>query len=141
MTFISQTTDIQTTDKDYYAILGVSRNATEEEIEAQYKILAAKYRRERSGGPDAESQFVNVTKAYKVLRNARIRSIYDRLGSEAEDVIDEFEDLESSEQMSTCDKILWILLCVVTCCGCGGGCCCFCFCCCCCKCCCGKCCR
>ncbi|CAF4627521.1 unnamed protein product [Rotaria socialis] len=82
MTFISQTTDIQTTDKDYYAILGVSRNATEEEIEAQYKILAAKYRRERSGGPDAESQFVNVTKAYKVLRNARIRSIYDRLGSE-----------------------------------------------------------
>ena len=72
-----------TTKRDYYEILGVDRNAGDDEIKAKYRKLALKYHPDRNpGNKEAEENFKEAAEAYEVLRDAEKRSIYDQYGHE-----------------------------------------------------------
>jgi molecular chaperone DnaJ len=65
--------------KDYYSILGVPRNATQEEIKEAYKRLAKKYHPDRNpGDKTAEEKFKEINEAYQVLSDPQKRAQYDR---------------------------------------------------------------
>ncbi len=67
--------------KDYYKILGVSRDAKPDEIKAAYRKLARKYHPDVSKEPDAETRFKEVNEANEVLKDPEKRAQYDALGS------------------------------------------------------------
>lgn len=67
--------------KDYYEVLGVSRNSTVGEIKQSYRKLALKYHPDRNqGNPEAEEKFKEASEAYSVLGNDEKRKIYDNYG-------------------------------------------------------------
>ncbi|MDQ7031504.1 MAG: molecular chaperone DnaJ [Desulfonauticus sp.] len=69
------------TKRDYYEILGVSRDATAEEIKTAYRKLALKYHPDRNpDDPEAEAKFKEAAEAYEVLRDPQKRAQYDRFG-------------------------------------------------------------
>ncbi len=68
--------------KDYYAIMGVSRNATQDEIKRSYRKLARKYHPDVSDDPQAEERFKEVGEAYEVLKDPEKRAAYDQLGAQ-----------------------------------------------------------
>ena len=67
--------------KDYYAILGVERTASDEQIKKAYRHLARKYHPDVSKDPAGEDKFKDAAEAYKTLKDATARKAYDRLGS------------------------------------------------------------
>ena len=68
---------------DYYAVLGVPRQATEGDIAKAYRKLALKYHPDRNpGNPKAEENFKRVTEAYEVLKDKSKREHFDRFGKE-----------------------------------------------------------
>lgn len=64
--------------KDYYDILGVSRNASDDEIKKAYRKLAHKYHPDKSGGD--EKKFKEINEAYQVLSDKAKRQQYDQFG-------------------------------------------------------------
>ncbi|MDA8354297.1 MAG: molecular chaperone DnaJ [Firmicutes bacterium] len=68
-------------DKDYYKILGVDRDASSEEIRKAYRKLARKYHPDVNKSPDAEQKFKEVNQAYEVLRDPQKKANYDRFGT------------------------------------------------------------
>jgi curved DNA-binding protein len=68
--------------KDYYAIMGVGRDATQDEIKRAYRKLARKYHPDVSKEPDAEARFKEVGEAYEVLKDPEKRAAYDQLGAD-----------------------------------------------------------
>lgn len=69
--------------KDYYKILGVERNASEDDIRKAYRKLAMQYHPDRNpNDKQAEERFKEINEAYQVLSDAKKRAHYDRLGSD-----------------------------------------------------------
>jgi curved DNA-binding protein len=66
--------------KNYYGILGVERNASEEAIKKAYRKLARQYHPDVSKHADAEEKFKEISEAYQTLKDADKRAAYDQLG-------------------------------------------------------------
>ncbi len=70
-----------TTKRDYYDVLGVNRNADDQELKGSYRKLALKYHPDRNPGDKlAEENFKEASEAYEVLRDPQKRRIYDQYG-------------------------------------------------------------
>jgi molecular chaperone DnaJ len=69
-----------TTERDYYEILGVARDASESEIKKAFRRLARELHPDVSDAPDAEDRFKHVVEAYEVLSKRETRELYDRYG-------------------------------------------------------------
>ena len=67
--------------KDYYEILGVKRDSTEQEIKSAYRKLARKYHPDVNKTKEAEQKFKDINEAYEVLGDKEKRQRYDSLGS------------------------------------------------------------
>jgi len=65
--------------KDYYKILGISKDSTQDEIKKAYYKLARQYHPDKEGGD--EEKFKEINEAYQVLGDKEKRTQYDRLGS------------------------------------------------------------
>ncbi|KII75025.1 DnaJ subfamily B member 1 [Thelohanellus kitauei] len=68
--------------KDYYAILGVAKNADADELKKAYRNLALQYHPDKNKDPDAVHKFKEVSEAYEVLRDDEKRKTYDLYGEE-----------------------------------------------------------
>jgi molecular chaperone DnaJ len=67
--------------RDYYEVLGISKNADEGEIKKAYRKLALKYHPDKNqGDADAEDKFKEAAEAYEVLSNSEKKAQYDRFG-------------------------------------------------------------
>ncbi|WP_297671484.1 molecular chaperone DnaJ [uncultured Desulfovibrio sp.] len=92
-------------ERDYYEVLGVSRDAAEDEIKRAYRKLALKYHPDHNpGNAEAEQKFKEAAEAYDVLRDPEKRARYDRFGhagvqggtggfGSAEDIFSHFSDI------------------------------------------------
>ncbi len=69
-----------TTNKDYYSLLGIPRNATDEQIKKAFRKLAMDYHPDRNSNPEASERFKEVNEAYEVLSDSQKRAYYDRYG-------------------------------------------------------------
>ena len=93
--------------RDYYEVLGVSKNATADEIKKAYRKLAMQYHPDRNpGDKEAEEKFKEAAEAYEILSNDEKRAKYDRFGHEgfqggqdfhgfsnAQDIFSHFSDI------------------------------------------------
>jgi len=66
--------------RDYYEVLGVSKNASKDEIKDAYRKLAMQYHPDRNKAADAEDKFKEISEAYAVLSDTQKRRQYDTLG-------------------------------------------------------------
>jgi molecular chaperone DnaJ len=84
--------------RDYYEVLGIDRNATQEQIKQAYRQLPMKYHPDRNSAPDATERFKEIAEAYAVLCDPTKRDQYDATGhagvSERWSTEDLFRDFE-----------------------------------------------
>lgn len=74
-----------TVKRDYYEVLRVSKNATDDQIKKAFRLLAMKYHPDVNKSPDAEAKFKEINQAYSVLIDKDKRSLYDQFGHGAVD--------------------------------------------------------
>ena len=87
-------------DRDYYADLGVSREASSEDIGRAFRRLAAKYHPDRNpGDQQAEEHFKRIAEAYNVLSDAKSRAAYDSGGSRQVEADTGFRGFATSEDI------------------------------------------
>jgi len=67
--------------KTFYDVLGVARDASQDEIKKAYRRLASKYHPDKTEEIDAEDRIKEINEAYKVLKDKDQRAVYDRYGS------------------------------------------------------------
>ena len=82
-------------NRDFYDILGVGRNASDDEIKAAFRKLARQYHPDVNKEPDAEENFKEINEAYGVLSDADKRARYDRFGREGLGNMGGFHDYTS----------------------------------------------
>jgi molecular chaperone DnaJ len=71
------------TKRDYYEILGVPNDASDDQIKQAYRKLALKYHPDKNkGNPKSEEKFKEATEAYEILRDPKKRASYDKYGHE-----------------------------------------------------------
>lgn len=68
--------------KDYYKILGVSKDADDDTLKKAYRKLALKFHPDKNKSPGAEEKFKEISEAYDILSNKEKRKIYDQVGEE-----------------------------------------------------------
>lgn len=68
--------------KDYYKVLGISRDASDEEIKKAYRKLALKFHPDKNSNENAEEMFKEIGEAYEVLSDKKKRDTFDRFGEE-----------------------------------------------------------
>ena len=88
--------------RDYYEILGVDKNASEQDIKRAFRKLAKKYHPDVSKEPDAEERFKEAQEAYAVLSDPQKRQQYDQFGHAAFDQMNggagfDFSDFDFSD--------------------------------------------
>ncbi|MFX1465982.1 MAG: molecular chaperone DnaJ [Promethearchaeota archaeon] len=66
--------------RDYYEVLGVSKDASQDDIKRAYRKLAVQYHPDRNKSPDATEKFKEVSEAYAVLSDDEKRRMYDQFG-------------------------------------------------------------
>src|SRR5438128_8222537 len=66
--------------RDYYSVLGVNRDASDEDIKKAYRKLAMKHHPDRNQDAGSEDKFKEAKEAYEVLTDARKRAAYDQFG-------------------------------------------------------------
>lgn len=71
-----------TMGKDYYAILGVSKGASDDELKKAYRKMALKFHPDKNKNAGAEDKFKEIGEAYDVLSDPKKKQIYDQLGEE-----------------------------------------------------------
>ena len=87
-------------EKEYYGILGMSENATPEELRAAYRKLALQYHPDRNmDNPQATEKMKEINEAYAVLSNPAKREEYDQLRKEGEAASDRFRQTHSAEDI------------------------------------------
>jgi molecular chaperone DnaJ len=67
---------------DYYEMLGIARNATDEEIKRAYRALARQYHPDSNPDPEAEAKFKEINVAYETLKDPERRRRYDVFGED-----------------------------------------------------------
>jgi curved DNA-binding protein len=78
--------------RDYYEILGVSRDATHEQIQQAFRTLARKYHPDVNSAPGAEDRFKELNEAYHVLSDPDSRKRYDRFGEDFRRVPEDYDE-------------------------------------------------
>ena len=78
--------------RDFYDVLGVSRDATADQIQQAFRTLARKYHPDVNKDPGAEDRFKEVNEAYHVLSDPDTRTRYDRFGEDFRHVPEDWED-------------------------------------------------
>lgn len=78
------------TVKDYYSILGINKNASDQEIKKAFRTLSKKYHPDISKEPDAEIKFKEINEAYQVLSDPEKRQKYDKFGTIDDDIFGGF---------------------------------------------------
>ncbi|MBW7944543.1 DnaJ domain-containing protein [Patescibacteria group bacterium] len=73
------------TQRDYYEILGLKKDATAAEIKSAYRKMALKYHPDRNKEKDAEEKFKEINEAYQILSDEKKRQAYDQFGHAAFD--------------------------------------------------------
>jgi len=68
---------------DFYDVLGVSKNASQQEIKSAYRKLALKWHPDKNKSKEAEGKFKEINKAYEVLSDTKKREMYDQYGESA----------------------------------------------------------
>jgi curved DNA-binding protein CbpA/uncharacterized membrane protein YsdA (DUF1294 family) len=96
--------------KDYYAILGVPRNATPEEIKEAYRRLAKEYHPDKNPSPEAEKRFKLVNKVYQVLSDPAKRAEYDALYDAMTSRAPVHEAAGKEESLASKIKVLEVLI-------------------------------
>ena len=72
-------------EEDYYAILGIDKSASQDDIQKAYRSMAKKWHPDVNHDPNATEMFEKITKAYDVLKDPQKRAAYDQFGSAAVD--------------------------------------------------------
>ena len=68
--------------KDYYNVLNLPRDASEDDIKKAYRKLALKYHPDKNKDPGAEEKFKEIAEAYEVLSDSKKRQVFDMYGEE-----------------------------------------------------------
>ncbi|MBI2617436.1 DnaJ domain-containing protein [Candidatus Gottesmanbacteria bacterium] len=69
--------------RDYYEVLGVSKNATESDIKRAYRKLALQWHPDRNKSTEATEKFKEINKAYEILSDTKKREVYNQYGDSA----------------------------------------------------------
>ena len=78
--------------RDFYEVLGVSRSASQDEIQQAYRQLARKYHPDVNKDPGAEERFKDLNEAYSVLSDPKTRARYDRFGEDYRKIPEDFDE-------------------------------------------------